>query len=227
MGSHWVKYCITGGTVTGLSIELEGSDDRSNWMAITINATTPTGTAGCGVLEGAGYWQWLRVNLITFTGSGSPKISAWYTGIASAIPGGGIVAGFKSSQPVNSVSGTNFSTSSLVHTTQTISANAGVIYEVSASNPNASAVYVNLAGLVGPTSTAQFQISANGSRDVPMLPGIGFNANATVACSTAINGTGDPATPCIVNIDMKNASVVNSQVTNGGVVNGSGNRNPD
>ena len=227
MGSHWVKYCITGGTVNSISIELEGSDDQANWMAITVNATTPTGTAGCGVLEGAGYWQWLRVNLITFSGSGSPKLSAWYTGIGSSIPGGGIVAGFKTSQPVNLLSGTNFSTSTLVHTTQTISSSAGVIYEISASNPNGSAVYVNLSGLTGPTTTAQYQVSANGSRDVPLLPGLGFSANATVACSTAINGSGDPATPCIVNINLKNSSVVNSQITSGGTVNGSGNRNPD
>jgi len=228
MGSHELSYCIVGGNVTAFALELEGSNDLAsppgNWIQISNQDTSLSGTAGCGVLEGGGYYQYLRANLITFSGTGSPKLTAWYSGIGNAIPGGGLNVGLKASQPVTFVPDTTYENNAVSTTPQTVISSAASIDTVTVGNANAGNVFLTIGGIVTPSggvSTAEYMIPASSSIVVPISRGFQVTSTgATVACSTAVNGSGAPATGCLVTIHLKPFVTVNSQVSNAGTVNG-------
>jgi hypothetical protein len=220
-GAHLASYCITGGTVATFLIELEGSNDNSsppgNWVQISNQDTSLTGTAGCGVLEAAGYFQWLRLNLITLTGT-SPKITAWYSGVANAIPGGGIILGQKASQPITQVPALAFTNTALTSTPVNIGSSQATLFSVNVYNPNATVSFILIAGM---PQTITLEIGANASRDIPLGPGVA-SSNATtptIECSTALNGSGNPGTGCVVTVLYKPFQTINTQISNGGTVN--------
>lgn len=224
MGTHWLKFCIISGTVNNLQIELEGSDDKLNWMQISNQATTPTGTAGCAILEAAGYFQFLRVNVITLNGV-SPVISAWYSGLGAAIPGAGMVAGNKTSQPVTLVPASNFSFTALKSANvQVIASTTTSIFAVSVYNPNGSPVFVWLLGMLdstncGGSGNVIYGVAANATRDIPLMPGSqSCSSGPSILCSTSATAQLDPATGCVVSVLYKPFVTVNTQINQAGTV---------
>lgn len=216
-GAHWFKVCIVGGNVTNSVFEGEGSDDQVNWMQIT-NQATLIGSTGCAILEGAGYFRWLRLNLITFTGSGTPKVSAWYSGIGTAISGGGIIAGNKPSVPVTFVPDLSFFNGALKSTFANIASGGMSIDFIECGNPNASIVYCQLTGLSGASLTVAYMVPANQSTIVPVGRGIqaGVVSAANIACSTSPTLSTDPGTGCVVTVHYKPFITVNTNVNSGG-----------
>jgi hypothetical protein len=218
--SHWLMFCLSnGGTV---QVEVEGSGDSNTFAQISeLGVLSAT---GCGILEAAGYYNYVRVNIIALN-AGAGVFNAWYSATGNAIPAGGIVAGFKTSQPVTFVPSLNFSNTALKSTVATISTTPVAINEVSASNPNASAVFVIVNGTT-PSTSMTYQVAANSSRDVPFPQGVQTIGASTVGCATAVGGAGDPATGCVVNIAYKPVASVASSVGSSGTVNAQGNTVP-
>lgn len=224
-GEHLVTYCITGGTVNAIAIELEGSNDignpPTNWMQISNQDTTLTGTAGCGVLEAAGYFQYLRINLSNFNGV-NPVLTAWYAGVGTAIPGGGLVAGNKTSQPVTTVPAFAFSQTALQTTPSTVCTTACTIFSADVYNPNASPVFFLITHVQqssgGAIGTVVFGIPANAGRNIPFGPGLsaGLGGSSVITCATNVNGSGDPAVGCVETIEIKPFQAINAQVNSAG-----------
>ena len=81
--AHWLIYCPNSATaVITIAIEAAG-DNAGPWVEIS-----PEGTAigtQCGVLQAAGYFKNVRVNLSNLNGSGAQAVSAWYSGTAGPI----------------------------------------------------------------------------------------------------------------------------------------------
>jgi hypothetical protein len=221
-GSHLLTYCITGGTVATFAIELEGSNDTAsppgNWIQVSNQDTSLIGTAGCGVLEAAGYFQYLRANLITLTGT-NPVITAWYTGVGNAIPGGGLINGQKASQPITQIPALAFENTALTASAVNITTGvAATLYYVGAYNPNASPVYVVITG--GPTPLS-FGVGANASRDIPLAPGTASTGTVSIGCATSPGGSGNPGTGCVVTVLYKPFQTINTQITSSGTVSAS------
>jgi len=80
--SHWLIYCPT--NAGSIAIQIEGSDDNVNWVLISHVGQIAT---GCSVLQGAGYFQDIRVNLIQLTGGGTQAVSAFYSSSTGPISG--------------------------------------------------------------------------------------------------------------------------------------------
>lgn len=73
---HILTYMVTGGTPT-FQLRLEYSDDGVTFNPLTDDATSQAS----GSVYGQGYHPIVRVNLVSFTGSGS--ISAFYSGTST------------------------------------------------------------------------------------------------------------------------------------------------
>lgn len=231
LGAHELSYCIVGGTVSTLAIELEASNDNVNWFQISNQATGPTGTQGCGNLEAGGYYTYLRANVLALTGT-APKITAWYSGMATAIPGGGLIAGNKTSQPVTFLPDQTFTNTNLKSSSATIGPGGTMVIDsVTAGNPNASFSYVQIASLTsnGGFTTGVYAIPANQTITIPIARGIqaGLSTTPTVACSTLAAGQADPGTGCVVTIHYRPYVTVNTQVNNSGTPVNSGPLNPN
>lgn len=223
--AHWVMYCIVGGNVFSLALELEGSDDQQNWGQISTQGTAPTGSSGCGILEGAGYFKWLRVNVIALSGVGQ-QLSVWYSGIASPISnGGGLILGNKPSTPVVMLPTTHISFSTLKSAGQTISSGNVVLYELSFSNPNTVPVFVAVS--CNGAQNLLYEVAPNAGRDVALFPGENCLAVSQITCSTSATSFVDPVNACLANVHLKGYVNVNTQVgTNGTVRNTTGNIAP-
>lgn len=82
---HYLVY-FTGGTVTSLSIQLEGSSDGVNWLRISETATN---TVSGGVYANI-YLPLIRANLTALSGT-NPTVTAFYSGTSvTAGPPAGI-----------------------------------------------------------------------------------------------------------------------------------------
>jgi hypothetical protein len=204
--SHWLMYCVTAGTLT---LQLEGSGDSNTWTQISEQGQLSA--AGCGVLEAAGYYNYIRVDILAMNAAGGVA-NAWYSATGNAIPGGGILAAGKSSQPVTFVPGLTFSNANLKSTVANISVTPISITEMSVSNPNASPVFLIVNGTT-PSTSMTYHVAANASRDVPFPVGVQTVGTSSVGCATAVGGAGDPATGCVVNVVYKNVTSVNSSVS--------------
>lgn len=231
MGSHYVTFCITGGTVSSIAIWLEASNDQTvtssvptpnNFIQITSTASAPLGTVGCGTLEAAGYFQYLRLHLQTFAGT-SPVLTAWYSGIGTALPGASILQNrgsqFVSFNPSflfrDDIQSTPVSVSTL---TQAFYAGQGV-------NPNTVPVFVTLSCGTNTTNiTLLWEIPANDTRNFDFgSPGAACQANASnpninVACSTSQSSPTDPTNPCTVILYGKSFIPLATQVNFAGSV---------
>jgi hypothetical protein len=83
--SHWLTYCPNG-AITALTIQLEGSNDNTNFFPISHSGSN-TGPLACYVLQASGYFQELRANLTVFTTPGGGTVTAFYTGSSGPIAG--------------------------------------------------------------------------------------------------------------------------------------------
>jgi hypothetical protein len=212
--SHWLMYCVTAGTLT---LQLEGSGDSNTWTQISEQGQLTA--AGCGVLEAAGYYNYIRVNILAMNASAGVA-NAWYSATGNAIPGSGITAGGKTPQPVTFNPSFSFANTNLKSTGQNIGASVTSVFSLNAYNPNASPVFVVLTpALVSPVSstTLVYGIPASGSRDIVFPKGIEMTGNSTVACATSVTGVGDPATGCVVSLSLTPLGSVASSVSNLGV----------
>jgi hypothetical protein len=228
MGSHTVTFCITGGTVTALAIWLEGSNDNTvtsgvltptNWIQMSSEAVQPTGTVGCGTLEAAGYFQYLRLHLSTLSGT-NPVISAWYSGIGTALPGASILQN-RGSQFVSFNPSFVFR-NDVKSTATTVTTVTQSFYAGQAVNPNGVPVFVTLTcGQNGSTVIPMWEIPANDTRNLDFgSPGAQCQAtpSITVACSTSASSAVDPASPCPVTLYGKSFIPLATQVNFAGTV---------
>jgi hypothetical protein len=183
--AHWLQYCTTGAASIG--IQLEGSNDGTNWFGITTRSTT----IGCAVLEAGGYFAAVRANLVSLGGG---SVTAYYSSAPSPIPGGGITQLTKTPQiitfnPPVQVSFQNRSSTAF----QLVSSNV-VIYRVYFYNPNATPVFCALQGQAsagGMISAELWRLVPASSDAVIDMPGTGqvFNTTAQtgsvyIFCST-------------------------------------------
>lgn len=118
---HYFTY-TTSGTITALSVELEGSNDGINWLRISDTATNTSS----GALFATCYLTFIHPRITLISGGGS--LTGWYTG--TSVSSGPPVGAFTQS-------GTNLLTLGLgqaANTTKTFSVNltqagtGGVIY---------------------------------------------------------------------------------------------------
>ena len=80
---HYLVY-TTAGTITKLSIQLEGSVDGTNWIRISDTASdTLTGGVFANI-----YLPFIRANLTTLTGGGSVTASYTGTSVSAGAPAG-------------------------------------------------------------------------------------------------------------------------------------------
>ncbi len=219
MGAHWLKYCIVGGTVNSFAMELEGSDDNVSWMQASNQDTSLTGTSGCGVLEAAGYFQYLRANLMTFSGV-SPVLTAWYSGIGTAIPGGGIILGNKTSQPVTFVPDSTYVNTSLKSTPDNLASTPVSIDAIIVGNPNAAVSYIRITSTT--PANAVYPVAANSVTTLSITRGVQTTGASTIGCATAPSGAGDPGAGCVVTVHYKPFTTVNTQINAAGAVQKSG-----
>lgn len=218
--SHWVIVCVAAqGALpspptpfSSFSAQLEASGDGVTYAQISNQVSQ---TSGCFILEGAGYFKFVRLNVTAMnSGASSGVVNAWYSSTGNSIPGGGLILGFKSSQPVTYLPTLTFTNTNLKSTAQSISTTGISIFSVNAFNPNGSAVYVVINGTT-PSTAAVFGVGANASRDITFPIGTAAT-NPTVGCATSAAGTGDPATGCVVVIEYKPFNTVSSAVSQGG-----------
>ncbi|HZU30678.1 MAG TPA: hypothetical protein VFB79_06155 [Candidatus Angelobacter sp.] len=221
--SHWLTLCVTGGTVSALSLQLEASFDGTNWFAITeqANPTASGAFTGCQVLEASGYFPQLRVDLLSFNSAGGGVLNVWYSATQTAISSDGLLRSGKSSQPVTFVPNVTFTSTALKSTPASLSTSASSIYSISIFNPNASTVFVVVTPVTtqsGSTTTAVYGVAAGASRDISIPNGMQAAASSTVACATSAAGTGDPTTGCVVTMNLKGFSAVTAGPQNGNVI---------
>ncbi|SRR6266481_5547008 len=209
--SHWVTYCPPP-QVTGITTEAESSSDGVRWTAISEVDSDTT----CTVIEAGGYYPQVRIIPLSVSSTTSGSITFFYSGSTSPIPGSGAARGNKSAQPVmNAPANKTFSNTALKSTAATITTISASIYAIDVTNPNASLVYVFLTGTT--PSAGVYGVQANSSRSISMTStGQQIVGNATVACATNPNGTGDPPTGCVVTMVYRNFSTVNVNVNAGG-----------
>ncbi len=210
--SHWVYYCPPG-QVTSMTAEIEGSSDGVKWTAISEIDSDTT----CTVIEAGGYYPQIRILPVSVSAISGGTLTFFYSSSTAAIPGSGAARGNKSAQPVmNAPANKTFSNTNLKSTAATITTLSSAIYAIDVTNTNASVVYVVITGTT-PSSPAVYGFQANTSRSISMTStGQQIAPNATVACSTNPNGTGDPATGCVVTMVYRNFSTVNVNVNAGG-----------
>lgn len=209
--AHWVTYCPPP-QVTGMTAEVESSSDGVKWTAISEVDSDTT----CTVIEAGGYYPQVRILPLSVTSTTGGTLTFFYSASTSPIPGSGAARGNKSAQPVmNAPANKTFSNTALKSTAATITTLPASIYAIDITNPNASLVYVFLTGTA--PSAGVYGVQANSSRSISLTStGQQIAANATVACSTNPNGTGDPATGCVVTMVYRNFSTVNVNVNTGG-----------
>ncbi|HKW76183.1 MAG TPA: hypothetical protein VJN64_11715 [Terriglobales bacterium] len=213
--SHWLTYCVSGGTASTVFIQLEASFDGTNWFAITepSNPTSSPGGPfqGCQILEASGYFPQLRANLAAWNG---PTLNIWYSATQTAISSDGLGRSGKASQPVTFVPAVTISNTALKSTPAALAGGSASIYEVSIFNPNAATVYVVITPVVNTssgTTSAVYGVAAGASRDIDIPNGFQTGSgNSTFACATSPAGTGDPTTGCVVTIHLKGFGSVTS-----------------
>jgi hypothetical protein len=232
MGSHNVQFCIISGSVTAIDIWLEGSNDTTvtagvptpgNWSQISNEATVPIGAAGCGTLNAAGYFQWLRLHLATLSGT-SPVLTAYYSGIGTALPPGGLFIANAISQPITFVPSTYTTLTGVKSTPVALSSGSIAIYAAHLTNPNAAAVFIQLNCCQGPEvcvptqGNPVWEVPANDSRNFDFgTPGQQCLGHSTVSCSTTAPPTAtDPASGCFVNFVNKAFALVRTQINAAG-----------
>jgi len=239
MGSHVVTFCLVSGTVANIALWLEGSNDGTvtagvptpaNWQQITQQAVTLN---GCGSLQGGGYFQWLRLHLATFNGT-APVLNAWYSGIGTALPGGGLLSFNQPSAPVTFNPSIAFTFTNLLSTPQTVASTALAVYSLNATNPNNVPVFVKLTCCVGGACVNSggpvlVAVPANDSRSPQFgAPGYACPApSSTISCSTSATSAIDPASACAVNVIGKMFNSINTQIQFNGTVSASQLQSPN
>jgi hypothetical protein len=220
MGEHLISICIVSGTVATMSFSLEGSNDTALvpnfWQQITRTISL-TGTSGCVVAEGAGYYQWLRLDL-RMTGT-TPVVSAYYSGFGTAIPGAGLIFTGKTSQPGTWIPNQSLFNDAVQSTPVSLNSTLPIaIYGVHISNPNATPVFVHV--YCNAVVKMDWEVQGNTGRDPTEGPtGTECDPPSTVNCSTSDStGTGDPGTGCIITVLQKPFAVVNTEVNFDGTV---------
>lgn len=219
--------------VTAIQVEFENTDNPSvtipQWQQISTIFTSPSG----GTLSTSGSWyKFVRVNILSMTGTGA-AVSVTYFGTQQcAGPAGGITGGAINSQPVTFVSAIG-STSNTVTSaapmvfTQTGGTNV-IFFGGTATNLTASPVFVVISafsgGGIGSTSQYVKEVPANSSVDL-MFPTIGYvatNPSGTIKlyCTTSITTPADPGTACQITAMYKFGVLVNGNVTTNGAQQG-------
>ena len=110
---------------------------------------------------------------------------------------------------------------SLSSTPVNIGSGNATLFLVSVYNPNASPVFITIAGSV--FTNLEWEIPANSARDISLGPGVAANnggGSPNIECSTALNGTGAPTTGCVVMVLYKPFQTTNTQIAPNGTVSG-------
>jgi len=223
--SHWLNFCINGGTASAVQIDLEGSNDGTNWFAISSVATI---TSGCGVLEAGGYYNNISANLIQYTANGT-TLSATYSGASYAVATGGVMQIFKTPQPVTyppagrascyADSGASISTNCATFKDFSTNATLGtgiVLYGMSVVNSAASVCNVSVYDdtLNTPNTWSNRPVPANSAVDF-IVPTIGIQyVGHLVAFSNVAQGNNT----CVVTAFYKGTVNVPTKANSGGGV---------
>lgn len=224
MGAHQVIFCIVSGTVSSLDIWIEGSNDQTltatvptpaQWIQISPEAIFPTGTTGCGTLETGQYYQFVRLHLATLSGT-SPKLSAWYSGIGTALPSASVLQN-RGSQFTATNPGVPL-VFSVKSSPQNVSPFTLAIFGASVANPNSVPVFASLT-CVGASGALEWEIPANDTRPLDIGgPGLTCAGTSTIACSTSAGSAVDPTNSCLVNLVTKTFLTVRTQINFAGTV---------
>ena len=212
--SSWVYYCLSG-TSPSAEVEIEASNDGATWVAIS-QISNGTGD-GCAVVTAGGYFNDIRVNVLTLSGT----MSATYSASIYPIAMSGVSRLGTAANPVSQVASVPLLSGSVAALPVSIPVAAATdnvtISGFSAYNPNTSVVYVQYLNSSG---TEQFFF--------PVQPSTAWNQNFTsalliqgeggeLACSTSPTSLVAPATGCPISTFYHDIPNVNTSITTGGV----------
>lgn len=81
--AHYLTFCLVHGSGNA-QVDLEQSfDGVNNWAPMTTGIIASS--SGCSTIQAGGYFQNVRANILSFIGSGGPRISAWYNASSGPI----------------------------------------------------------------------------------------------------------------------------------------------
>ncbi len=163
---HWLTY-TTSGTINTLSVQIEGSNDGTHWVAISNVASSPSS----GAVFANVYYPHVRCNLTAISGGGT--ITASYTGStgSAGAPAGIFNTSGIFTQTVAHAANANNSGTTYSVTTPTGNT-GGYLYIQFTGVPLADAGGVLLNVLAGPDS--QHLVGVAGAQQLfPGLSGIG------------------------------------------------------
>lgn len=207
--SHWLSYCATG--ATAVEIDLEASNDGTDWFAISQVGTSTT----CGVVSAGGYYQDVRAHILASNG----QITAYYSASTFPIEAGGAVAASLDPQVVATASATALLASGVTTGSgaQLLIDVPSVVTDFYVYNPNATPIYAVLSYNGQAKPLLEREVPATSGVDVPIPGGISF-PTVTAACSTDYGGTTSPTTGCQVNVTLRVVGTAAVSVSSGGVV---------
>lgn len=209
--SHWLTYC-TNSSATAVNIWLEGSEDASTWFQISGAGTAVN---GCYVLQASGYFNYIRANLQTLSGTGA-TLTAYYTASVYPTATGGIVNAGVAPSPVTMVPNSTYINNSLSSSLASISATNAIVTGVTAYNPNSVEVFVLLED--NSQSLIERPLAPGASTDFYSSAGVYFPDNVGALCTTSLSVLSAPTTPCVLNVMYKPGSSLANQTDSGGTV---------
>lgn len=95
--SNTVSWTLAAGSITGFELQLQASDDNTNWFTIAdTTSTSPT------YMSVGGYYPYIRVSLVTFTTPGGSNATIYYSGapVGGAIVGAVTIQGLPLGTPI-------------------------------------------------------------------------------------------------------------------------------
>lgn len=229
--SHWLFFCFSHSGGGGISYEigLEASFDGVTYFGITDKAS---GTAdGCDAVEAGGYFPIVRANVYSVAAA-TPSVNAWYSGLTTTIPGGGLSLKNKTAQPVSQrpVTGSGGAYGALNTAAGSTFANGTnlpvIVYSVHAENTAGAAAYIALDDdLTGsaPKVLWMRKIAAGADVETTFPLGLEFTNGVRYRCAADRTLTTNTAAgTCLLNmVTYKSPSTVVSQANAAGTVTGS------